>query len=288
MSKKIGIIIILIGIIVATVFFEHRKQTAKQKQNSASKTAENSAATPAAPNSTPDADQTSQDFNTQCENGQWVKIADVSGNTQTVSGILRAVNPDDQATADLSDYDYYVEGNPNVGITGNINDTSNLDFFQNREVEVQGLLKSDSVKEINVAQVRCTGKETDKNAINERAKLLNFLSDNISSIAPEKATYQKWSADSAIILDEKDVYVDYYDTIENSDNTDPNLDTMHRVLLEISPDGSGSYKTKVLAYYVPGKDDFSLKQGSDKFKDIDQTTLASYTYDSEDKSWTRD
>jgi hypothetical protein len=238
-------------------------------------------------------DQADQDFNAQCENGEWIKIADVPGDTISATGILHWVDAEsDAASKQFENYTHYLDGKEKIALINSAvktdSDENNLDLFQGREVEVQGVLKQGAVKEMQVSQVKCAGSETDKNLATSRVAMLSYISANISSIAPEKAPYQKWSVDSAIILDEKDVYVDYYDTLQDEDNSDPNLDTMHRVLLEASPKDGGGYDAKVLAYYVPGEDDFSLKRGTDKFKNQDETAFPSYTYDPEENSWTRD
>ncbi|HLM83709.1 MAG TPA: hypothetical protein VK254_00660 [Candidatus Bathyarchaeia archaeon] len=296
LGKKVTVYLVIL-IILAAGFLVYRdwKNKKNQKANApatVSETANKSASTTDSSDSA-DSDQASADFNAQCENGEWVKIADVQGDTSTVSGTLHWVDTDnDSASKEFQNYTHYLDGSEKIALV-NPNakadtDTNDLDLFQGREVEVQGVLKQGAAKEMQVAQVRCAGKETDKSVANNRVAMLNYVSANISSIAPEKAPHQKWAADSAIILDGKDVYVDYYDTIEDSDNADPNLDTMHRMLLEITPKGGENYDVKVLAYYVPGEDDFSLKQGTDKFKGQDETAFPSYTYDSEDNSWTRD
>ena len=198
----------------------------------------------------------------------------------------------DAASKQFENYTHYLDGKEKIGLVNpaakSADNANNLDLFQGREVEVQGVAKQGVSREMQVSQVKCTGSETDKNLATSRVSMLSYISENISSIAPEKAPYQKWSVDSAIILDEKDVYVDYYDTLQDDANSDPNLDTMHRVLLQVSPKGGESYDVKVLAYYVPGEEDFSLKQGTDKFKNQDETAFPSYTYDSEENSWTRD
>jgi hypothetical protein len=238
-----------------------------------------------------DASLSDEDFNSQCENGEWVKIADRSGETSTASGTLHWVDTEnDPASIPFKDFTHFLDGKEKMGLIGQSADSQfdKLDLFQGREVEVQGVLKTGSPRALEVSQIRCAGKETDKNAIANRAKMLDFVAANINTIAPEKAKYQKWSPDSAFILDEKDIYVDFYDTIQDDENSDENLDTMHRVLLEMSQKDDGGFDAKVLAYYVPGEDDYVLESGTDKFKDVDDSTLSSYTYDSEEQSWTRD
>ncbi|MFA6193544.1 MAG: hypothetical protein WC726_01640 [Parcubacteria group bacterium] len=300
-GKKISIFLIVLILIVAG-FLMYRSQKNKKNQNvqssatqsslNDSATGENSASDSA---SAVDAnlDQADQDFDAQCTSGEWVKIADVAGDMTTIQGTVQSVDPEDDATKAFKSYRNYIDnGKEKIGLVDpNVKseeDDSNLDFFQTREVEVQGVLGQGVAKEMKVSQIRCAGKETDKSASDNRAKILNYISANISSIAPEKAPKQKWVASSVIVLDEKDFYVDYYDTIEDDENSDLELDTTHRVLLEMNSGENGKFNAKVLAYWVPGEEDFMLKQGKDKFENIDETTLPSYSYDSDDNSWSRD
>lgn len=300
-GKKISIFLIAL-IVIAVGFLWYQGQKNKKNklaQSSATQSSLNDSAT--GENSESDnsdaadanLDQEDQDFEVQCTNGEWVKIADVEGDATTIQGTVQAVDPEDEATKSFQNYRNYLDNgkekielvDPNVKSD---NDDSNLDFFQTREVEVQGVLGQGAGKEMKVSQIRCAGKETDKSTVDNRVKILNYISANISSIAPEKAPKQKWVAYSVVILDEKDFYVDYYDTIEDDENSDLELDTTHRVLLEVNLGENGNFDSKVLAYWVPGEEDFTLKQGQDKFENIDETTLPSYSYDYEENSWSRD
>jgi hypothetical protein len=298
-GKRLTIYLVALVIAVAA-FLWYRAQNNSQNQATQSQTAKSEVQSSAGDSANTDVDassdnmdQADQDFSAQCENGEWVKIADVSGEAASVTGILHWVDMEsDAASKQFENYTHYLDGKDKIALINPAvktdNDENNLDLFQGREVEVQGILKQGTIKEMQVSQVRCTGSETDKNLASSRVAMLGYISANIGSIAPEKAPYQKWSVDSAIVLDEKDVYVDYYDTLQDEDSSDPELDTVHRVLLEVLPKDGGGYEAKVLAYYVPGEDDFSLKQGTDKFKNQDETAFPSYTYDLEENSWTRD
>ncbi|MFA6284925.1 MAG: hypothetical protein WC643_00120 [Parcubacteria group bacterium] len=293
-GKKISIFLaVLIVIIVGFLWYQKGKGKKNQNTQSSAKLSslKNS---PAGDNSAADAnsDQAMEDFDAQCTNGQWVKIADVEGEMTTAKGVVQAVDPENTATAAFQSYRNYLDGSEKIALVDpNVKtdtDDSDVDLFQTREVEVQGVLGQGAAKEAKVSQIRCAGKETDKNAADDRTKILNYISANISSIAPEKAPQKNWVASSVVILDEKDVYVDYYDAIEDDENSDPELDTTHRVLLEIAPGGNGNFNANVLAYWVPGEEDFVLKQGNDKFKNLDEFSLPSYSYDSESNSWSRD
>jgi len=300
-GKKISIFLIALIVIAAGFLWYQSEKNKKNKntQSSATQSSLNDSAT--GENSASDEidavdaelEQADQAFETQCAGGEWVRIADVAGDTTTIQGTVQAVDPEDDAIKAFKSYRNYLDnGKEKIGLVDpNVKsdeDDSNLDFFQTREVEVQGVLNQGAAKEMRVSQVRCAGKETDKSTADNRAKILNYISANISSIAPEKAPKQKWVAFSVVILDEKDFYVDYYDTIEDDENSDLELDTTHRVLLEINSGENGNFDAKVIAYWVPGEEDFTLKQGKDKFENIDETTLPAYSYDSDDDSWSRD
>ncbi|OGI27242.1 MAG: hypothetical protein A2359_00300 [Candidatus Moranbacteria bacterium RIFOXYB1_FULL_43_19] len=224
--------------------------------------------------------QDETDYNALCENGEWLKIADQSGEVSSAVGKLRKVYPDD-VPSEFKNYLYYIEGTENLGITGS--DLFKLDYFEDREVEVQGV-KNAAKKEISVSQVKCTGIETDKSVLDRRKSLMDWLVRNINSVAPQKAKYQRWTVDIVDFVDESNAYVEYYDTVEDDENSDVEDDTSRRMLVEIGPSGAG-YNAKVLAYWEMGEDDFVLKTGKDKFEDAD--TIASYQYDPEEKIWER-
>ncbi len=225
-------------------------------------------------------DEDATDYNAMCENGEWLKIADLSGEISSVAGKLRKVYPDDTPDQ-FKSYQYYVEGSQSYGITGG--SLFKMDYFEDREVEVQGVIGAGK-KEIAASQVRCAGKETDKGVLSKRKNLMNWLAANINSVAPQKAKHQKWVVDIVDFVDESNVYVEYYDAVEDDENSDVDEDTSRKILLETSASGAG-YNAKVLAYWEMGEDDFTLKSGTDKFEDAD--TIASYQYDSEKNIWER-
>ena len=221
------------------------------------------------------------DYNAICENGEWLKIVDQSGEMATASGKLRKVYPDD-TPSQFKNYLYYIEGTASYGITGS--NLFKLDYFEDREVEVQGIVNA-AKKEIAVSGVKCAGKETDKNVLGQRKSLMNWLAVNINSIAPQKAKYQKWTTDIVDFVDENNVYVEYYDTVEDDENSDVEDDTSRKILIETSSKSGGAYNAKVLAYWEMGEDDYVLKTGTDKFEDAE--VIASYQYDPEQKMWER-
>ena len=220
------------------------------------------------------------DYNAMCENGEWLKIADQSGEVSSVTGKLRKVYPDEPT--EFKSYLYYVEGTESYGITGS--NLFKLDYFEDREVEAQGVKNADK-KEIAVSQVKCTGAETDKSILDQRKKLMNWLAANINSIAPQKAKYQKWTVDIVDFVDENNVYVEYYDAIEDDENSEVEEDTSRKILVEATAKSDGTYSAKVLAYWEMGEDDYVLKTGTDKFEDVED--VISYQYDPEKKTWER-
>src|SRR4030042_3411025 len=91
-----------------------------QKQNAG----KNPAASPTASNTNPaavdaensdknsqEADAPIKDFNTLCESGGWMKIADLSGELATFSGVLHWVDLEsDPASKPFENYTHYLEG----------------------------------------------------------------------------------------------------------------------------------------------------------------------------------
>lgn len=221
------------------------------------------------------------DYNAICEKGEWLKIAELSGELSMVSGKLRKSYPDDQDNA-FKGYQYYLEGTQGYGVTGD--KIFKLDYFEDREVEISGL-KNDAKKEVAVAQVKCSGKETDKNVLDQRKGLMSWLAANINSIAPQKAKYQKWTVDIVDFVDENNVYVEYYDSVEDDENSEIDDDTSRKILVETNVKSGGTYDVKILAYWEMGEDDYVLKTGADKFEEVED--VSSYQYDGEQKTWER-
>jgi hypothetical protein len=286
-----GGIVIIALIFGGYLLYESKAQRGKnaQKENPASsQTSEDTgsevdvAPGDSASSADTESDMEEIDFNAICEGGEWMKIADLTGEMATVSGKMRKVYPDDEASSQFKSYYFYLEGNPSLGISGK--DLTKLDYFEDREVEIQGM-KDSGGKSISVSQIKCSGKETDKDLISKRNSLMSYLEANINSIAPQKAPHQKWTIDIVDFVDENNVYVEYYDTVEDDENSDVNEDTGRRVLLETSPKAGGGYDVKVLSYWEMGEDDFVLKTGTDKFEDVED--VSSYQYDPEAGTWER-
>lgn len=227
-------------------------------------------------------DEEMENFNAQCEAGTWVKITDQSGEQATISGKLRRIYPDDSAAKQFSGYSYFIEGAEKIALAGS--NLSKLDYFEDREVEVQGV-KNAEKKELAVVQVKCTGTETNKNVLDERRKLMDYVSANINSVAPKKAKYQKWTVDIVEFVDTNNAYVEYYDAVEDDENSNIDEDTARKILVEATAKPGGGYDLKVLAYWEMGEDDYVLKSGTDKFEDVSDTS--SYQYDPEQKKWER-
>lgn len=222
-----------------------------------------------------------QDFNSLCENGEWVKLSDQTGDVTTISGKMRKVYPDDEAASQFKAYMFFLEGAAKMGLTSE--KLATLDYFEDREVELKGV-KNAEKNDMAVSEVRCAGKETNKDLIGERKKLMDYLEANIASLAPQKAKYQKWTVDIVDFVDENNVYVEYYDAVEDDENSNIEEDTARRILVATSPK-TGGYDARVLAYWEMGEDDYALKSGTDKFEDVEEVTT--YQYDPETKTWER-
>ena len=225
-----------------------------------------------------------ENFDELCQNGEWFEISEAEGETKLISGKFRLAYSGDEDFQEFADYSYFLEkSDGNIAVTGN--DVGILDYFENREVEIKGVIGEGAAKEIKLVQIRCAGSETDKNLIAGREKLMNYINDNINSIAPEKAPYQEWEVDTIEFVDENNVYVEYYDIAEDDEDSDAgDEDTYKRILLRISG-SDGDYDQEVLAYWVVEDDDYKLERGEDKFENEEDTYL--YQYDEESERWER-
>lgn len=290
MNKRIILTIVAVVVLIAAGFLWYRGWKIKQKQGNESATrSSQSSFSGAAGDETAETsgeetgfNEDDWDFNAQCENGEWVKIADVQGDAKSAAGRLRKVYPGDENSAGFENYRYFIEGAQKTAVSGE--DIAKLDYFEDRDVEIEGANAADG-KSVAVSQIRCAGKETDKNLIGNRTKMMQWLAANVNSVAPKKAPYRTWSADIVDFVDEKNVYVEYYDAIEDDNNSDVAADTSRKILVEMSAKSDGSYSARVLAYWEMGEDDYVLKSGTDKFENIED--VDSYQYDAQEKSWTR-
>jgi hypothetical protein len=284
MESKLKMALLAVLVLAVAVFLWYSGWKAGQKKGASSvpaSQAENAQSNTAETDE--NLEKAAQEFETKCANGEWTKVADAQGELTSLDGKLRRIYPEDEISAELQGFDYYVEGvAANSALSGA--DLTALENFEDRDVEVQGAKSADG-KSVAVAQVRCAGAETDKSAIDARAKILEWLAGNINSIAPEKASYQQWVTDYAAFIDEKNVYVEYYDTVEDVENSNVEEDTWHKILIEVAAGENGNFTAKVLAYWKIENDEEVLKSGNDKFENSD--AVMEYSYNSETKSWER-
>jgi hypothetical protein len=291
MSNKLKLVALVILILAAIALMVYRNQEAKNEvseksagQSSNSAQGQNGSGAPGSEDFS-DADllddEEFQDFNVKCENGEWVQVADVQGEAVFLSGKMRKVYAGEDVPAEVKGFSYYVESQSSAALSGS--DLSKLDMFEDRSVEVRGP-KSQDGKSVIVSAVRCGGAETNKQIIDSRMKIMNWLAANINAAVSKKAPSEKWVIDSAEFVDEKYVYIEFYDVAEDSDSYDGE-DTSRQALLEMSAKSDGSWSAKELAWWEMGEEEYVLKSGSDKFGNVMDTYL--YQYDQEEKSWTR-
>jgi hypothetical protein len=287
-GKKISIVIVAIAVIVGAylVFWSEMNKKNQKTLSSATAAATGDTLGDETASDGGDADGQSdvlddQDFEAQCQSGDWVKIADAQGETATLSGKLRKVYPGDDVSAELKDFPYFIEGKEGAALSGS--DLLKLDNFEGRDVEVRGPKSADG-KSVTVWAVRCAGAETDKTSIDAKMNFLNWITGSINAVAPVKAPYQKWVVDTADFVDNSNVYVEYYDAAEDDENFEGD-DTSRKILLQVAPKSDGSYDAKVMASWEMGEDDYVLKSGTDKFANVADTYY--YQYDPVEGNWTR-
>jgi hypothetical protein len=287
-GKKISIIIIAFVVAVgAFLFFRSAMNKKNQKaQLSVNAIVTGNSSGDEAASHRGDADEQNddladQDFDVQCQSGEWMKIADAQKETTTLEGKLRKVYPDDDLPAEFKAFSYYVEGKEKVALSGS--DLSKLDNFEDRDIEVQGI-KSVDGKSVAVSAARCAGVETDQASIKAKMSFMNWIVDNINAVASAKAPYRKWVVDTVEFVDDNNVYVEYYDAVENEEDFEGD-DTSRKILLQVASKSDGGYGVKVLASWEMGEDDYELKSGSDKFASTTDTYY--YQYDPVEVKWIR-
>lgn len=219
------------------------------------------------------------DFNSKCEAGTWVDIEAVSGEKKTFAGKFSVEVPFEEDgeildTEDAKDL-YFLSGDKQV--VSSKDDI--LGFFEAREVEISGV---ENQGKIMPEKIRCAGKDTNKELLVFRQDVMNHVSKNFSSLAPEKGDWEvydiAWPADDHI-------YVDYAAVeSEDEETIDENV---YSLLLQVSKE-SGQIKVAQLAYLKMSdseEEDWDVISGTDKFKDMED--LDFYEYDEDLGKWVK-
>ncbi len=227
------------------------------------------------------------DIDSICVNAQWVNVSNDRSGSLSKTGKLRQIYPDDPLANELTGFNYYLEADVKTAVSGPFRD--NLDYFVDRFVELKGTDggKIGDIQIIEPQQIRCSGKEVDKDLIDRRKKILKSISEEVNSLSPVKPPYKTWVLEYVEFIDDNNLYVYYYDSVEDDENQDIEEDTQRKLLVEVSNSRDKINLTRK-AYWEPGEEDYILKSGSDPFKDVSEDDLESYSFDVETNDWIRD
>jgi hypothetical protein len=208
-----------------------------------------------------------------CEKGNWIEFPDVKDASQygkfSGSGKLEY----DEGKDVFTDAD--------GGQTFSTDQDYSLFFFVDRDVQMEGYrLDSDKVY---VKRIKCVGAEADKDILRGRRNLMDYIANNINSIAPEKAPGNDWQVETFYFVSGTDLYVQY-ETPGSFVEESP-YDS-HLWLIRASDLDSGVPKIETLAYIQEDAEDAAkdiVKQGTDLYKDNKNMTI--YEFDSDANQW---
>jgi hypothetical protein len=150
-----------------------------------------------------------------------------------------------------------------------------------REVRIEGYDMGEKGK--YVQKVKCVGEESDKDIQAERRKLMNYISDNLDSIALEKSSKSPWQINSFYFVNNSDLYVEYEspESLGEEAQYDGHLWLIRATKLDRSIP-----EIETLAYIQEDDEDPAmnvLKVGEDLYKDTINMTI--YEYDEDVAQW---
>jgi hypothetical protein len=209
----------------------------------------------------------------RCENGDWIEYPDL-------------VNPDQYEKFTGQEKFKYDEGkNIFVSADGARKFSTDKDyslfFFIDRDTQAEGYrMKND---EIFVKRIKCVGAEADKDVLQERRKLMNYVRDNINTLALEKAPGNDWQVMTFYFAADNDVYVQY--ETEGSFMEEAPYDS-HLWLIRATDLDRDIPTIRTLAYIQEDMEDSNkniVKQGEDLYRDAKNMTI--YEFDDEANQW---
>jgi hypothetical protein len=209
----------------------------------------------------------------QCENGDWIEFPDMADANQYEKFLGKEKLSYDEANGTFTSED---------GTKKFMTDEQySLFFFVDRNVQIDGYKLKNG--EIYAKKVKCIGAESDKNALYTRRKLMNYIKDNINSVAPEKAPHDVWQVENFYFVNDTDLYVEY--ETEGSFMEEAPYDA-HLWLIRVSAWSGDVPVIQTVAYIQEDPDDFDkniVKQGEDIYKDTKNMTI--YEFDDETNQW---
>jgi hypothetical protein len=210
----------------------------------------------------------------KCENGDWIEFPDPKNPEQyeKFAGNEKLKYNDKKNIFTSEDGAKIVSTDKNYSLL----------FFMDRRIWLEGYKLSD--KEIYAKKIKCVGEEADKDIVEARRKLMNYIRDNINTLALEEAPKGDWQVETFYFASDTDVYVQY--ETEGSFMEDAPYDS-HLWLIRASGLERNIPEIKTLAYIQEDAENPEkniLKQGEDLYKETKNLTV--YEFDEEANQWT--
>lgn len=209
-----------------------------------------------------------------CESGEWIVFPD--------SADVKTLDKKFAGNAKLK----YLEkegafANQDGSRAFTTNDDYSLSFFVDRDVRMEGYELIGN--EIYVQKIKCVGKEADKIIQDQRQKLMNYISQNINSLALEKSEKSAWQVETFYFADDTDLYVQY----ESEGSFVEDLPYDSRLwLIRATKLERNAPLIETLAYIQEDADDPEkniIKQGEDLYRDVKNLTI--YEFDDDANRW---
>jgi len=210
----------------------------------------------------------------QCENGKWIEFPELLNSSQ-----LEKFASSERLSYDEKNNIFVGEKNKETFST---DADYSLSFFLGRDVLVEGYrLNSNAVY---IRRIQCSGVEADRVIVSDRKVLMNYIKDNINTLALEKAPKNDWQVETYYFINDTDLYVQY--ETSGSFMEEAPYDS-HLWLIRVSSGKSGAPAIKTLAYIEEDVEDSQknvVKQGVDIYREAKNLTI--YEFDADSGQWT--
>lgn len=209
----------------------------------------------------------------KCENGGWIEFPDIQKpeSYEKFEGNVKLKYDDKKNTFASEDGTKIYSTDKNYSLL----------FFMDRDIWLEGYTLTDA--EVYVKKLKCVGEEANKDTIDARRRLMNYIRDNINTLALEKAPKGDWQVETFYFANDTDFYVQY--ETEGSFTEDAPYDS-HLWLIRATKLERDVPAIETLAYIQQNQDDPEkniVKQGEDLYKDVKNLTI--YEFDEDANQW---
>ncbi len=203
----------------------------------------------------------------QCERGEWIIFPDM----KEISDYEKFIGKE-KITYDEKQGVFL--GKDGKTIYGT-DERYSLFFFIDRDIEVDGYKLSNG--EIYARRVRCVGAEANRDVLQTRRKLMEYVDTHINDLALEKTRNGDWQVHAFYFVNDTDLYVQY--ETESSFMEEAPYDS-HLWLIRVGGWSGDIPVIETIAYIQEDVTDFEkniVKKGQDIYKDVQNMTI--YEFD---------